>query len=105
MQLFSEIGNAMPLYTKAATILLPESVLVELQQVAQRIRQARGASKLSREQVAFRAGFSVRTIAHLEDGKHIPLLHTVARVAEVLEISLDWVVWGDGEMARRRQHT
>lgn len=55
----------------------------------QQIRQARGRSGLTREQLAARAEVSVSTIVRLENLDQLPNAESLARITAALGISLD----------------
>lgn len=55
----------------------------------ERVRCQREAHKLTREQLAQRAGTSTSTIARLELNDQLPRVATLAAIANVLDLSLD----------------
>lgn len=57
----------------------------------QRVRRARELRKRSLRHVAADAGVSPSTLSRWENGKGEPMFSHVARVAQVLNISLDWL--------------
>jgi len=56
--------------------------------VGERIRALRTARKLTQEQLAYRAGVSVGTIARIERGATRPTLETLERLARALDVSV-----------------
>ncbi len=62
--------------------------------LGRRLRDARLQRGMRPEEVAYKAGCSLRTVTGLEAGEHHGQLATVARIVTVLQISLDWLLWG-----------
>lgn len=62
----------------------------------ERLIQARGAR--SRDEVATEIGCPADTLGTYERGRAWPGQTTLIRIAEVLRVSLDWLITGKGEM-------
>ena len=62
--------------------------MVDRTRVAERARERRRAIGLRREDVAVRAGVSSTTVDNLEQGKRLPRIETLDRIAEVLGVPL-----------------
>jgi len=56
------------------------------------LRQHRRAQRLSQEELAFRAGRSMRYVSLLEGGKHQPTLETLNQISRVLDIPLSRLI-------------
>lgn len=69
--------------------------------LAQRLVVARNARGWSQERLAEESGIARRTIAALEGQEHTGHFATVEHLADVLQVSLDWLAWDLGEMIRR----
>lgn len=57
-----------------------------------RLRAARDLKKLSREELAEKAGIPVSSIAHLETGSRKPSFDTLRRLANALAVSTDYLI-------------
>ena len=57
--------------------------------LGRRIRSKRRALRLTQEKLAERAGLSFAFIGHIERGTRIPSFHTVCKIADALDFSLD----------------
>lgn len=57
-----------------------------------RIRAARKERKLSSEVVAEKVDIAVESLWHIENGAKRPSLQTLCNIAEVLDVSLDYLV-------------
>jgi len=68
----------------------------------QRLREAMGNAELNRAQLAERAGIDRSTLSQLlaSDLARLPRADTVAAIATVLRVSLDWLLGLSGEAAR-----
>jgi transcriptional regulator with XRE-family HTH domain len=62
-----------------------------------RIRRAREARGLSQEQLAQTVGRSVRSIGRFESGESEPSVATLRLLAEALDVSLAWLLTGEGQ--------
>lgn len=63
-----------------------------------RLERARIAAGLNRSQLAIRAGLNPSHVRLIEDGlRGDPSGTTLAKLAEVLGVSIDWLVRGVGE--------
>lgn len=67
---------------------------------AARIRDARERRRLTQTQASEHAGYKGhQPVANWEDGANYPALDAFAAVAELYQVSADWLLWG-GEMSR-----
>ena len=64
-------------------------------QIGGRIRMARGWYRASRREVAAKCGFSVSTLARLENGLQKPRPEQLLDLSESLGLSLEFVVLGE----------
>jgi transcriptional regulator with XRE-family HTH domain len=64
-----------------------------------RLKQRREALKLTQEAVADTAGVSRTSYLGYEAGTHFPKDHALARIAEVLDTSVDWLMRGPAAKA------
>lgn len=62
--------------------------------LGQRIRQKREALKLTQEQLAKKSGLTSQYISIIEQDKRSPSLSALARLAEELGVTLDYLVSG-----------
>lgn len=53
-----------------------------------RIKELRIQKGLTRKELARRAGVSESWLKHIENGQNLPSIRTLARIAEVLEVSI-----------------
>ena len=59
------------------------------------LQKARGAENLTREQLAEKAGISLTFLANLECGNKMMSVVTLLRLAEVLGVSADTLLYGE----------
>jgi transcriptional regulator with XRE-family HTH domain len=64
-----------------------------MRELADRIKQLRG--KLSREEFSEKTGISPRSLANYELGERIPRADTVARICVRMDVSADWLLFGE----------
>lgn len=70
----------------------------QLDTLPRRLEHARKAAGLNRSALATRAGLDPSHVRLIEDGhRENPTGSTLAKLAEVLNVSLDWLVRGIGE--------
>lgn len=71
--------------------------------VAKRLKEARLRAKLSQKELGIKAGIDAFTastrINQYERGKHMPGLHTVARLAVVVQMPIPYFYCQDAELA------
>ncbi|PQA89647.1 helix-turn-helix domain-containing protein [Hyphococcus luteus] len=72
--------------------------------IGERIRQARKTKGLSQSDLAKRIGVTQPAIANWESGVHDPRRLTLAKLADALEASLDWLAAGDRSSAETDTH-
>lgn len=75
---------------------------IELDYVAlgSRIRQARTANNMTQEQLGEACNLSTAHIGHIERGSRIPSLKTLFRIAAVLHVSTDFLLFDSFENDR-----
>ncbi len=61
--------------------------------LGKRIRSTRQNKKLTQEQLAEMCSLSAAHIGHIERGTRIPSLDTVFRIAQALDVSLDYLIF------------
>ena len=59
---------------------------------AERLRAARGGLGLSQDQLAEHSGFQRAAISHFETGRRKPSLRSLKRLADVLDVSADYLL-------------
>ena len=59
--------------------------------MGQRVRAARQAKKMKTEELAEKVNIAVESIGHIECGARKPSLNLLFNIAEVLEVSLDYL--------------
>lgn len=74
---------------------LEESERISPRSIGDRIKEARKSKGLSQSDLASRIGVSQPAIANWESGVHDPRRLMLARLADVLDSSLDWLAAGD----------
>lgn len=62
---------------------------------AERILYCRKKALLSQEELAGRLGVSRQAVSKWETGESIPDMNNLAALAEVLDVSLDWLIKGE----------
>lgn len=62
---------------------------------AKRLKQARSAAGMSQEALAGVCGIAYNTVYFLEKGRNLPNLYTAILIADVLNVSIDWLVGRD----------
>ena len=70
-----------------------------------RLRYVRGRWKLSQDALAQRAGVGVATIRRMEGRKFDPRLSTVSKLADALQVRVEWLLTGDEPMLSLAQMT
>lgn len=74
-----------------------------LASLPKRLAHAREAAGLNRSALALRAGLNPSHVRLIEEGeREDPTGTTLAKLAEALEVSLDWLVRGIGPAPRRK---
>ena len=68
--------------------------MVDYNKIGQRIREQRKAKKLTMEQLAEMVDLSLSYIGHIERGTRVVSVETLARLCEVLELDMHYVVFG-----------
>ena len=61
--------------------------------LGKRIRNTRQTKKMTQEQLAEMCALSAAHIGHIERGTRIPSLDTVFRIAQALDVSLDYLIF------------
>ncbi|MFJ6073725.1 helix-turn-helix domain-containing protein [Streptomyces sp. NPDC093065] len=65
-----------------------EDVLARRRAIGNRIRDARLHANLTQEAVALRAGIRIATYSRIENGHASPVLDTLIRIADALDVPL-----------------
>ena len=60
--------------------------------IAHRIRQTRETRRLTQAELAERAGLPPATVSHFETGVRVPGTSTLRKLADALEVSLDYLL-------------
>jgi len=68
---------------------------IDLKSIGARIQNSRGASGLSQEQLAAKAGLSRVYIGYIERGERVPSLEAIIDIANALSISVDDLLSGN----------
>lgn len=63
--------------------------------IGERIRKQREILNLSREQLAGKADLSVPFLCDIENGKKCPSVYMFQKLVEALDVSADWLIFGD----------
>ena len=61
---------------------------------ADRLKKAREDKKIGKGELADRVHISRETVKSYENGDNAPTLTIIAKIAVVLEVSLDWLAYG-----------
>lgn len=61
----------------------------------QKILLLRIRSKLTQKQLSDKVGCSSAAIGWYERGEKIPTIETAAKIAKALDVSLDWLAYGE----------
>lgn len=64
-----------------------------------RLRQVRGARRLTQRQVAEHVGLKLGAAQAWEAGRNFPDLPSTMAIAELLRVSAVWLVFGEGKQA------
>lgn len=64
---------------------------------AERILYCRKKAMLSQEELASKLGVSRQAVSKWETGESIPDMNNLAALAEIFDVSLDWLIKGDEE--------
>jgi|SRR5215475_13083646 len=75
------------------------------QDIAHRIRVARAALGLGEKEAAARVRVSLRPYRRLETNGPRLTVEMVLKVAHAFDLSIDWLVDGDGNMSRHQART
>lgn len=62
-----------------------------------RVREARRARRLTQEDLAHLAGVRAGTVFRTETDKSVPRAESLAAIANVLGVSVDWLLTGKGD--------
>ena len=66
---------------------------VNYHSIGQRIRHFRKAKRITQEELAFRIGTSAAYVSNIESGKKKPSLQKLTEIAEVLEITINDLIY------------
>lgn len=64
---------------------------MDMKLIGQRIQMARKQKGMTVEQVAEQLGFATESVAHIEGGSSRPSLRTFLQLADILDVSLDFL--------------
>ena len=82
---------------------IPETSKALLHEVANRIKQVRKVNDMTQEQFANQLGIQSRSsYSQVESGNCMPTVELVITVAQVFNISYDWLLDGTGEPDKPR---
>lgn len=70
-------------------------------QMRQRMKEARKALGLAQEEIGKPLGFRKQDISAVESGRRNPGLHFIWSYASEYNLSVDWLLFGTGEMFRK----
>ena len=70
-----------------------------IKMIGERVRKARNGRDMTQEALAYAASVKRKQISRLENGRSLMQVDNLARVAEVLGVSLDYLVCGKAEDA------
>lgn len=73
---------------------------IDLKAIGQRVKRLRKDSSLTQAQAAKQCGVSTSFLGHVERGTCIASLETMAKIAAVLDVSLDGLIYGTGASLR-----
>ena len=68
-----------------------------------RLNQTRKSKNFTAQKMADLLGFSLRTYRYYESGHTIPSIYTVAKIADILGVSLDYLLCRDEFLRERTQ--
>jgi len=80
------------------------SITTPARSIGERIRKARKTRGLSQADLALRIGVSQPAIANWESGIHDPRRLTLAKLADALQTSLEWLAAGDRSAFETDKH-
>ncbi|MFN0023487.1 MAG: helix-turn-helix domain-containing protein [Parvularculaceae bacterium] len=83
---------------------MPDVSLSEPQSMGERIRHARKESGLNQSDLAARVGVSQPAVANWESGIHDPRRLMLAKIAEALKVSTDWLAGGSRSLEEADKH-
>ena len=66
-----------------------------------RLRAARAAARLNQRSVARVFGVTLNTIANWENGRSVPSITRIGRLATLYRVSTDWLLTGVAAMPHR----
>ena len=89
---------------KKKDIIIQRSVMPMEQEldytaIGDRIRRYRELSRMTQEQLSELCSLSTGYIGHLERGTRSPSFETLARISQILRVSLDDLVFGEAEIS------
>lgn len=64
---------------------------MDIKLIGQRIQMARKQKGMTVEQIAEELGFATESVSHIEGGSSRPSLRTFLRIADILDVSLDFL--------------
>ena len=80
-----------------------ESQSIDYKALGQRVRARRRALALTQEALAERIEASTSFVGHIERGEKVPSLDTMSRISAALDLSLDYLVFGQKNPCAKAQ--
>lgn len=75
-----------------------KKVLIEF---GKRLREARKAKRLTQDSLSKIMGVTRPNVANYESGLTATSVHSLVRLSEVLDVSIDWLLRGDGDRFKK----
>lgn len=70
---------------------------------AQRLQQARESKKLTLKRLKEKTGISMSALSHYSSGINLPPLDIAAKLADALDVSLDWLCSAEPEVKQQKE--
>lgn len=64
---------------------------IDFSEIGRRIRTARQYKGMTADQLSEKVGLASESLRHIENGSSNPSLHTLFRIAQILNVSLDYL--------------
>lgn len=64
---------------------------IDYYEIGRRIRTARNHKRMTADQLSEKVGLASESLRHIENGSSNPSLHTLFRIAQILNVSLDYL--------------
>lgn len=69
-----------------------EGIIIDLQHIGKKIKQARLGNKKTQQQIADQCGISKSLLSKIENGQTSSAVATLSKISDALEVSLSWVL-------------